>query len=117
VRDLERRLEEQVHSFLNEVVLNTQSVRLVITDPAGKELIHFANIDPAELNTKEKVAARVAAMSRENEPIHLRFGGEVVNIIYHAERTGHSVSLFQFSVIFLFLLFSIFVFARLRGVV
>lgn len=66
-------IDELNQSFLNEIVLNTASVPVLITDSSYSTIIAYGNIDEQIITDSTETAALIADMRNENNPIEISF--------------------------------------------
>jgi signal transduction histidine kinase len=69
--DLRKVLDDLVNSFISEVVLNSASVPVIITDSTQKHVINFGNIPPARMADSLFVKATIRSMAATNTPIQV----------------------------------------------
>ena len=119
VRDLARVMEDLVGSFINETVMNTAAVPVIITDSTRTRAIEFSNVDSASVATPVRLQERIDAMAAMNTPIAIALAGRGVNHIYFEEsRVITQLRYFpyvQLVIIGLFLLVSYALFSLFRN--
>lgn len=64
-------LDNLIQSFFQEVVINTASVPVVVTDSSTTKVISFGNITKEELATPESLQMLIQDMSEKNAPIKI----------------------------------------------
>ncbi|HRZ22140.1 MAG TPA: hypothetical protein P5184_10755, partial [Bacteroidales bacterium] len=69
--ELRTYLEDMVRSFISEVVLNSASVPVIITDSSRTRVLEFGNIDSLKINDPGYVSRLLHEMADQNEPIRL----------------------------------------------
>lgn len=69
--DLKNYLDDLVQSFFSEVVLNSASVPVIITDSTMINVIEYGNIDSLKIRDSAYVAKTLAEMIDENDPIEI----------------------------------------------
>jgi two-component system, sporulation sensor kinase D len=116
-RELKKTLNDIISSFITEVVINTASAPVIMTDPAER-VIAFGNIDSAEIKKPERVTELLAGMRRVHEPIEVDLGDGGKKLIYYDDSTVlKQLKVFpyiQLGIFSLFLVFSYFAFSSSR---
>jgi len=69
--DLRSFLENLQQSFFEEVVINTASIPVIITDSTERNVILAGNIDSSGFNSPRALANTIAKMKSENNPIRI----------------------------------------------
>jgi len=69
--DLRKVLNDLVDSFISEVVLNSASVPVIITDSTRKNVINYGNIPPAKMVDPLFVKTTIESMAASNKPIQV----------------------------------------------
>ncbi len=64
-------LDDMVRSFISEVVLNSASVPVIITDSTQSRVLEFGNIDSLKITDPNDVKRMLHEMADQNEPIRL----------------------------------------------
>lgn len=82
--ELKNTLNEIISSFITEVVLNTASAPVLLTDDKLNLLAH-GNIDTSEINTDAKLLQTIKSMESSHEPIAIDLGEGVKQRIYYAD--------------------------------
>lgn len=67
--DMRRIIFEVNNSIMQEISNNSTSMPVVITDSARTRVLASGNIDTTEINTTQKLRARIADMEGKNNPI------------------------------------------------
>jgi signal transduction histidine kinase len=75
-------LNDLVQSFISEVVSNSASVPVIITDSTHTLLIAFGNVDSVEVSTPNLMKQRINKMSSHNTPIRLEINNETHYVFY-----------------------------------
>lgn len=81
--ELKSVLDDLIKSFLSDVIINAVSVPVIFTDSTKTHAVEFGNLDSASVGTPEKVAALIAIMEQENDPIKVQLGDDGDNYIYY----------------------------------
>lgn len=110
-------LNDLVQSFFSEVVLNSASVPVIVTDSTGVNVISFGNIDSTRMQDSVFVKKMLEEMKDENIPIELQLL-EGNNYIYYKSSAlltqMQYYTYIQFSIIALFILIAYFLFSNAR---
>ncbi len=69
-------LEKQVKAFLSEIVTNSPSVPVIVTDSSRKHIIAYGNIDTLKIRNEASVAALISSMETDNNIIKVDLPGE-----------------------------------------
>ncbi len=69
--ELQQMMDDLIHSFISETVINTASTPVLLTDSTKTKVIKYNNIDSLSIATPELLAKKLAIMQSENEPIAL----------------------------------------------
>jgi len=69
--ELRSYLDDMVRSFISEVVLNSASVPVIITDSTKSRVLEFGNIDSLKIADTNYVRQILDEMASQNEPIRL----------------------------------------------
>jgi two-component system, sporulation sensor kinase D len=116
-RELKKTLNDIISSFITEVVINTASAPVIMTDPM-QQLITFGNIDSSEIRKPGRVKELIASMESKHEPIIVDLGdGDTKRIYYDDSTVLKQLKIFpyiQLAIFALFLVFSYFVFSSSR---
>jgi len=116
--ELRQVLDNLVESFFSEVVGNSASVPVIITDSTQQNILEYGNIDSARLNNPEYVRSLISEMSDENDPIIIELPDRGTNFIYYMDSALLTQIMFypyiQFIVIGLFLFIAYILFSIAR---
>jgi signal transduction histidine kinase len=80
-------MNSMISSFIEEVVLNSASVPVVITTADTLQIIAYGNIKESEFNTEAKQKTKIADMIKSNQPIPIMLNGSVSHYIFHENST------------------------------
>jgi hypothetical protein len=116
--ELKKGLDNLIRSFFSEVVINSASVPVIITDSTGKKVYQAGNIPEKNLKDTAWVAKTLESMASQNTPIRIDVATTGVHYIYYQD----SVLLMrlkyypvvQLGVIFVFLLIAYLLFSYAR---
>ena len=122
--DLRKVLDDLVNSFFSEVVLNSASVPVIITDSARMPIrdenakIVSGNIPEQKMNDSVFVRSTIKSMASQNTPIKVNLAGTGVRYIYYEDSFLLTKLKFypflQLAVIGLFLFIAYFLFSQAR---
>lgn len=111
-------LNDLIKSFISEVVINSASVPVIITDSSKSKLIAYGNIDSARINDKEFVNDMISAMNLQNDPIEIDLSGHGKSYVFYKDSFLLTQLKYypyvQFFIIGLFLLVAYFLFSTAR---
>lgn len=83
--DLRTVIEDLIESFFNEVVVNSASVPVIITDSTKSQIITFGNIQLDSLLIVEKSDSIIKDMSQQNPPIEIQIHGLGKSFVFYKE--------------------------------
>ena len=116
--ELKKVIDDLVRSFFSEVVLNSASVPVIITDSTGKNWTSYGNIPKKKMENPAFVEATLNSMASHNAPIKVNLANTGVHLIYFEDsfllRQLQYYPYVQFAVIavFLFIAYLLFSYAR-----
>ncbi|MCF8234086.1 MAG: HAMP domain-containing histidine kinase [Bacteroidales bacterium] len=116
--ELRRVLNDLVQSFFSEVVTNSASVPVIVTDSSMSKVIAFGNIDSSLMQDPQLVAQTIHNMRDDNKPIQLELPGQGKAIIFYED--SFLLTQFQFfpfiqiGIIGLFFVIAYFLFSSAR---
>jgi two-component system, sporulation sensor kinase D len=115
--ELKKTLNDIISSFITEVVINTSSSPVVMTN-ALQLPIAFGNIDSSDIKNPARVRELIASMSHKHDPIDVDLGDGGTKHIYYDDSTVlKQLRIFpyiQLGIFSLFLIFSYFAFSSSR---
>ena len=115
---LKKGLDDLIRSFFSEVVLNSASVPVIITDSTGKKVYQAGNIPDARLRDEVWVTNTLKSMASENTPIRIDLADTGVHYIYYQDSFLLTqlkyYPIVQLGVIFVFLLIAYLLFSYAR---
>lgn len=116
--ELKKTLNDIISSFITEVVINTSSSPVIMTNVLQIP-IAFGNIDSADQKNPVRIKALIAAMESKHEPITVDLGeGGVKHIYYDDSTVLKQLKIFpyiQLAIFSLFLVFSYIAFSTSRS--
>ena len=116
--ELKRVIDDLMQAFFSEVVLNSASVPVIITDSTQKNVIAFGNIPEKKMKDSIFVAATIHTMSSQNKPIKINLAETGIRYIFYQDSFLLTqlkyYPIIQFAVIgiFLFIAYLLFSYAR-----
>ncbi|MCS6935369.1 MAG: HAMP domain-containing histidine kinase, partial [Chitinophagales bacterium] len=114
---LKQTLNDLVETFINEVVLNTASMPVILTDEK-MNILYYGNLDSALVNDSHKTLKIIREMQKKHEPIVADLGEGVKRYIYYDDSaTLKQLRVFpyiQLGIIGAFLLISYLAFSSAR---
>lgn len=78
-------LDDLNKSFINEVLTNTASVPVIITDSTKKKALYFGNIEQGNLKDTTFIQQMLVKMQAENQPIEIDLLGEEKQFIFYSD--------------------------------
>jgi len=115
---LKKVLDDLIRSFFSEVVLNSASVPVIITDSTGKNVYQSGNIPANKLQDKAWVEKTLNSMASQNKPIRVDLADTGVHYIFYQDSYLLTQLKFypvvQFAVIAVFLLIAYLLFSYAR---
>jgi len=115
--ELKKTLNDIINSFISEVVINTSSSPVIMTNVLNIPT-DYGNIDSADIRDPERIKALMASMASKHEPITVDLGeGGVKHIYYDDSTVLKQLKIFpyiQLAIFSLFLVFSYFAFSTSR---
>ena len=115
---LKKGLDGLIRSFFSEVVLNSASVPVIITDSTGKNVYQSGNIPRNKLHDKAWLARTLQSMASQNTPIRVDVANTGVHFIYYQDSFLLTqlkyYPVVQLGVIFVFLVIAYLLFSYAR---
>lgn len=78
-------LDDLIRSFVSEVVLNSASVPVIITDSTKKNVIEFGNIPVKKMENPDFVTATLESMASHNTPIKVNLPDLGARFIFYQD--------------------------------
>lgn len=114
---LRQTLNDLVETFISEVVVNTASAPVILTDEK-MNIIDYGNIDSVKMDHPDEVLKMIAQMQSAHEPVVADLGEGVKRFIYYDDsQTLKQLRIFPFvqlGIFAAFLLISYFAFSNAR---
>jgi len=115
---LKKGLDDLIRSFFSEVVLNSASVPVIITDSTGKSVYQAGNIPEKKLQDKVWVEQTLHSMASQNTPIKVDLADTGVHYIFYQDSFLLTqlkyYPVVQLGVIFVFLMIAYLLFSYAR---
>ncbi|MEG1556731.1 MAG: hypothetical protein RR356_08420, partial [Bacteroidales bacterium] len=111
-------LDNLIQSFFQEVVINSASVPVIITDETEKNIIAYGNIDSSKLTNEKELHDAITKMKDQNKPIKIELPNKGTCYVFYEESSVLTQLRFfpflQFFIIFIFFVvaYLLFSFAR-----
>ncbi|MCX6284060.1 MAG: HAMP domain-containing sensor histidine kinase [Bacteroidetes bacterium] len=80
--ELKKVIDELIDSFFSEVVLNSASVPVIVTDSTGKKWTSYGNIPKKKMEDPRFVEKTLNSMASENPPIVVNLANTGIHLIY-----------------------------------
>ena len=78
-------IDDLIRTFFNEVVLNSASVPVIITDSTRNSVIEYGNIPASKMQNPEYVRKTLAGMEAQNAPIAVNIAGTGTRYIFYKD--------------------------------
>jgi len=78
-------LNNLVNSFFSEVVNNSASVPVLVTDSAQKQALAYGQIDTLQIHDSAYLQSVISDMASVNEPIEINIAGQGKRLIFHKD--------------------------------
>lgn len=116
--ELRNVLDDLIDSFFQEVVLNSASVPVIITDSTRRRVLEHGMIDPRKAGDSTYMMHILSRMESQNEPIEIELAGQGKRFIFYKDSDMLTRMIyfpyFQLAVIGIFLLISYILFSSAR---
>lgn len=83
--ELKEALDDLISSFFSEVVLNSASVPVIITDSSQKEVIAYGNLPEARMADPLFVERTLESMASQNQPIEVNLADTGIRYIFYQD--------------------------------
>lgn len=105
--DLKMILNNLIHSFFQEVVINSASVPVIITDETEQEIIMASgNIDSSKIYDPKNFPEIIEKMKNANKPIKIELPGKGTCYVFYEESSVlKQLRLFPFFLVFIVIIF------------
>jgi|LSQX01.2.fsa_nt_gb signal transduction histidine kinase len=78
-------LNDLLESFISEIVENSSSVPVIVTDSTQKNILAYGNINPYYIKDSNFMQASIASMQSENPPIKISIGLNNEGYVFYQE--------------------------------
>ncbi|OQX78555.1 MAG: hypothetical protein B6D61_05215 [Bacteroidetes bacterium 4484_249] len=78
-------IDDLVKSFFSEVVINSASVPVIITDSTKKNVIEFGLLDPKKTTDSLYILQTLENMADDNDPIEIELAGQGKRYIFYQD--------------------------------
>ncbi|HNW99088.1 MAG TPA: HAMP domain-containing sensor histidine kinase [Bacteroidales bacterium] len=116
--ELRQVLDDLIKSFISEVVINSASVPVIITDSTKSKIIAFGNLDSTKVDDKNYLNSMIESMQQQNKPVEIELSGIGKSFIFYKDSFLLTQLKYypyiQFLIIGLFLLVAYFLFSTSR---
>ena len=83
--DLKIVLNKLIQSFFQEVVFNSASVPVIVTDETKQNIVTWGNIDSSKIFDPQNLPKIIEKMKNENQPIKIELPGKKVCYVFYEE--------------------------------
>lgn len=116
--ELQTVLNDIIESFISEIVLNSASVPVILTDKTKNKVLAFGNLDSLKMKDTLFVRSTLKEMTFKKEPIKLDLSKGVINYIFYKDsKLLTQIKYYpyiQFGIIALFLIIAYSLFSNAR---
>ena len=81
--DIQVVMDNLVNSFFSEVVNNSASVPVLVTDSLQKQALFYGQVDTLQIHDSLYVKQLIREMSAQNEPIEINIAGQGKTLIFY----------------------------------
>ncbi|MEA3504638.1 MAG: HAMP domain-containing sensor histidine kinase [Bacteroidota bacterium] len=92
--DLKKYLDNLINTFFSEVVVNSASVPVIITDSSKTHVITYGNIENGNFSDTLFLQKTLSLMEKENHPIEIKLTESETNYIFY--RDSHLLRQFRY---------------------
>lgn len=112
-------LDDLISSFFSEIVINSASVPVIITDSTRTQILEFGKLDPKKVDDSVYMSQTLQHMASDNDPIKIKLAGKGTRYIFYANSDLLTRLMFfpyiQLSIIALFLFIAYILFSSARN--
>jgi len=116
--ELQETMDDLIHSFISETVINSASVPVIVTDSTQTKVVSVGNSNGMDISTPQKLSDRLAQMRRSNLPIEIELPGQGREYIFYEDseilRQLRMFPFYQLILVGVFLLISYLIFSTFR---
>ncbi len=116
--ELRRVLDDLINNFFTDVVENSSSVPVIVTDSTRKNILAYGNLEQGKIRDSARLKETLYQMETENQPIRLALAGQGSTYIFY--QSSYLLTqlryypYFQLGIIAVFLLISYVLFSSAR---
>lgn len=78
-------LNDLINSFISEVVINSASVPVIITDSSKSNIIAYGNIDSVKVSDRKYINSMILTMQKQNKPIAINLSGHGSSFVFYED--------------------------------
>lgn len=117
--DLRKVMDDLIRSFISEVVINSASSPVIITDSTRQHVIAYGNMPHIDTTNSQLVEEVLNEMKYSNPPIVVELANKGINYIYYRDsyllQSLRYYPLIQFTILGFFLFVAYFLFSTARN--
>lgn len=117
--DLRRVMDDLIRSFISEVVINSASSPVIITDSTKNHVIAYGNIPNFDTSNQVTVKKIIHEMRYQNPPIVVELANQGINYIFYRDsyllQSIRYYPIIQFAILGFFLFMAYFLFSTARN--
>lgn len=83
--ELQQTLSDIIESFISEIVVNSASVPVILTDETKKNVLAFGNLDSTKMKDTIYVNKTLNEMKLQNDPIPVNLDNSKVNYVFYKD--------------------------------
>lgn len=83
--ELQHVMDDLIHSFISETVINTASSPVILTDSSKTKVIASHNIDSLSISTPKLIEQKLKEMQSEHNPIELDLPGQGKQYVFYED--------------------------------
>lgn len=83
--ELRKVLDDLIESFISEVVMNSASSPVIITDSLQTKIIAFGNVDSVKMLDKDYANQMIASMQSQNKPLVVDLTGQQKSYVFYKD--------------------------------
>lgn len=83
--ELKRNFDELINSFISEIVVNSASIPVILTDSSKSNILAFGNVDSLKINEKAFAEETIIAMSSKKTPLEIDLGEGGKSFIFYQD--------------------------------
>ena len=111
-------LDDLVKGYFSEIIDNSPSLPIIITDSSLTKVLHFGNMDSTKMKNREYVSLQIKKMQAVHEPIRISLGSQQYGYVLYEESLLLSIlrlfPILQAIIVVLFIIISFYMFNKAR---